>query len=144
MDTKQTNCPICGRELRSRTFAPVSALSAAERSFCFARKEIVKGARVGELFSDRVTKALLPQREKTGKPHTTIAAGKVGDFLSWRLDEEGTLFISGRGSMQKVQLKMPWSEYRDRIRRAVIMPGVSASAPSATACRSKASRSRRT
>lgn len=141
MDTKQTKCPICGMGLKSgfcrscgydesadflksRTLGPVSGLSAAERSFCFARKEIMKGARISELFSGRVTRSLLPQRKKTGKPHTTIAAGKIGDFLSWRLDEEGTLFISGRGSMQKVQLNMPWSDYRDRIRQAVIMPGV--------------------
>ncbi len=46
--------------------------------------------------------------------------------LSWTLDEDGTLTISGYGNMEWLQteLLVPWREYRDRITSIVVESGI--------------------
>ena len=50
-----------------------------------------------------------------------IVTGTSGDGLSWELDGEGTLTVSGVGSMDYTP---GWNGYRARIRRAVLQEGV--------------------
>jgi len=51
-----------------------------------------------------------------------IANGTCGDNLTWTLDEEGTLTISGTGDMEDwvKALDMPWYSYRYSISQAII------------------------
>ncbi len=62
-----------------------------------------------------------------------IAFGKCGDNLTWILDNEGTLTISGTGSMTNYGKKQidgrdittaPWGEYADILRKLVINEGI--------------------
>lgn len=64
-------------------------------------------------------------------PMTTIAAtdvvagGTCGDDLTWTLDSDGLLTISGSGDMEKYSnaTKTPWYTYKDQIRSVVIDSG---------------------
>lgn len=49
--------------------------------------------------------------------------GKCGDDLTWTLDDEGVLTISGRGEMDD-QAYLSWSKYRGEITEVVIRYGV--------------------
>ena len=49
-----------------------------------------------------------------------IDSGNCGDDLTWTLDDEGTLIISGTGEMAEYpQAGTPWHKYRSVIRKAV-------------------------
>ena len=53
------------------------------------------------------------------------ASGKCGDDLTWTLDEQGTLTISGTGDMWDFEWNTtPWYEYRSSIVTLVIEEGV--------------------
>ncbi len=54
---------------------------------------------------------------------TPVASGTCGDSLTWTLDEEGTLTISGTGPMNDGYAS-PWITYRYQIRTAVLESGV--------------------
>lgn len=55
-------------------------------------------------------------------PHT---ADRCGDDLSWSVDENGVLLISGTGDMWDYDVEdPPWREERDQIRELQILPGV--------------------
>ena len=56
----------------------------------------------------------------------TIASGTTGE-LTWKLLDNGTLTISGKGTMPDYYLpnSVPWHEYRDKIAGAIIGDGVS-------------------
>ena len=48
-----------------------------------------------------------------------------GTNLTWKLDEEGTLTISGNGSMGKLkQGESPWEQYKESIKKVVMQSGV--------------------
>ena len=51
------------------------------------------------------------------------ASGTCGDNLTWTLDSEGVLTISGSGEM-KSYLLSPWRDYRSSIKKVVIEEGV--------------------
>jgi len=58
-----------------------------------------------------------------------IASGTCGENLTWELDEEGTLTISGTGEMDDYYAfnglsDAPWDAYRDQIQSVVIGEGV--------------------
>ena len=55
-----------------------------------------------------------------------VASGKCGDNLTWTLDSEGTLTISGTGEMEIYEstLKFPWESYRDNVKGVRIQSGV--------------------
>ena len=58
---------------------------------------------------------------------TTSHGGKCGDNLTWTLDGNGTLTISGSGAMSNFsayQNVAPWLENWDKIARVVVEPGV--------------------
>ena len=55
---------------------------------------------------------------------TDIASGSCGKNLTWVLDSEGTLTVSGTGKMSDYILGAPWAGERDRIIRVVLEEGV--------------------
>ena len=56
----------------------------------------------------------------------TIANGICGDDLTWELDADGTLIISGTGSMNYYAnyTYVPWDSYKQKIKSLVIEQGV--------------------
>ncbi len=52
-----------------------------------------------------------------------VDSGTCGDNLTWVLDDEGTLTISGTGEMERESI-IPWSDYRNYIISVVIENGV--------------------
>lgn len=53
-----------------------------------------------------------------------IASGECGENLTWVLDKEGTLIISGTGEMKPNYLsQMPWVDYKNQIRKVEIQDG---------------------
>ena len=57
---------------------------------------------------------------------TSLGSGTCGDGLTWLLDNDGVLTISGSGAMTDYSSgsKVPWSQYKAEITAAVIEPGV--------------------
>lgn len=55
-----------------------------------------------------------------------VASGTCGENMTWTLDEEGTLTISGRGDMTNYAYsrKAPWATYRSDIYTVVVSSGV--------------------
>ena len=64
--------------------------------------------------------------EPTPPSETIVASGTCGDNLTWKLDDEGTLTISGKGAMTEwVNIdSAPWKTYSNTINKVVIQPGV--------------------
>jgi hypothetical protein len=58
------------------------------------------------------------------------ASGSYGKKLSWKLYDDGTLIISGKGKMSD-DISVPWSEYRDDIYTVSISSGVTSISNSA-------------
>ena len=60
---------------------------------------------------------------------TTLAKGTCGENLTWELDKDGTLTISGTGKMDDYDLiecqYAPWYDVRDSVKRIIIENGVS-------------------
>ena len=60
---------------------------------------------------------------------STVASGTCGDNLTWVLDSEGTLTISGEGEMSNyleygTKCNAPWHEYCDNITSICLMKGL--------------------
>lgn len=56
-----------------------------------------------------------------------MTSGKCGDNLTWTLDDDGTLTISGRGDMENYSLEyndQPWYDKRKLINEIIIKPGI--------------------
>ena len=64
--------------------------------------------------------------DPTPPSETIVASGTCGDNLTWKLDDEGTLTISGKGAMTEwVNIdSAPWKTYSNIINKVVIQPGV--------------------
>ena len=65
--------------------------------------------------------------DPTPPSETIVASGTCGDNLTWKLDDEGTLTISGKGAMTEWvnSDSAPWKiYYRNTINKVVIQPGV--------------------
>ena len=54
---------------------------------------------------------------------TEVASGTCGDNLTWTLDDEGTLTISGTGKMYN-RSYWKWYDYRDNIKKVIVEEGV--------------------
>ena len=67
-----------------------------------------------------------PDPDPTPPSETIVASGTCGDNLTWKLDDEGTLTISGKGAMTEwVNIdSAPWKTYSNTINKVVIQPGV--------------------
>ncbi|MDD5924089.1 MAG: leucine-rich repeat protein [Clostridia bacterium] len=55
---------------------------------------------------------------------TKNAGGKCGDNLSWTIDNDGTLVITGTGEMEFFWDAGPWKDYSDKIKSLVVKNGV--------------------
>ena len=54
-----------------------------------------------------------------------IASGTCGENLTWILDEDGVLTISGTGAMENYEIgKAPWNSVRESIQKVVLEDGV--------------------
>ena len=57
-----------------------------------------------------------------------VASGSCGDNLTWKLDNKGTLTISGTGKMKDFfyagNEKAPWRDYKDKLKKLIIENGV--------------------
>ena len=55
-----------------------------------------------------------------------IASGKCGDNLTWTLNSEGTLTISGTGDMYDYHYvnDMPWAGYKDDLKKLIMNSGI--------------------
>ena len=64
--------------------------------------------------------------DPTPPSETIVASGTCGDNLTWKLDDEGTLTISGKGAMTEWvhSHSAPWATYSNTINKVVIQPGV--------------------
>ena len=61
---------------------------------------------------------------------TVVASGNCGEGVGWELDSEGTLTISGNGSMYDYgDTGVPWISYCDDIQTVVIEDGVTSISP---------------
>ena len=61
------------------------------------------------------------QSDSKARKNGVIASGDCGNSLTWSLDDEGTLTISGEGSMYKWsgETAVPWNSYRTEIQSIV-------------------------
>ena len=52
----------------------------------------------------------------------TTAGGTCGENLTWTLDDQGTMTISGTGEMKSynITLDVPWYDYRKEIKQVII------------------------
>ena len=53
-----------------------------------------------------------------------VVSGTCGDNLTWTLDDNGTLTISGTGNMTDYSYLNPWNNYKDDIKTVIINAGV--------------------
>ena len=71
-----------------------------------------------------------PDQEETIEPSfagETVTSGNIGSNLTWSLDAEGVLTISGSGDMESFSLgKTPWYSYRSSITSVIIEEAVTA------------------
>ena len=67
-----------------------------------------------------------PDPDPTPPSETIVASGTCGDNLTWKLDDEGTLTISGKGAMTEWvnSDSAPWKTHSNTINKVVIQPGV--------------------
>ena len=77
---------------------------------------------------DRLSRILKPGRPESGEaeelPVSNAAqSGTIGENLTWTLDDEGTLTISGTGEMAE-STTYQWNSVKDSIKRIVIESGV--------------------
>ena len=65
-------------------------------------------------------------KQNVVEDESIIASGTCDEFLTWTLDENGTLTISGEGLMEDFgrQDTAPWHEHREAIKKVVIKDGV--------------------
>lgn len=60
----------------------------------------------------------------TDTDETIVASGTCGENLTWRLNDEGTLTISGSGEMENYFINSsPWHVEWEKIKNVVIQPG---------------------
>ena len=60
-------------------------------------------------------------------PAFAETSGTCGDNLTWTLDDDGTLTISGTGAMDDYDYNnYPWYLYRERVKNVIIENGVTA------------------
>lgn len=70
--------------------------------------------------------AMMPQIALNADAAEVVASGTCGANLTWTLDDEGTLAISGMGEMDNygATATAPWYKYREQIHSVIINDGV--------------------
>lgn len=68
--------------------------------------------------SDETRSDIDSRKESTGKQQTVVTSGTCGPNLTWNLDENGQLMISGDGYMEHYNL--PWYPLRYQIQSVVV------------------------
>ena len=124
----------CGR--LAAVELPATLVSVGDYAFdeCGALTDVVFGGTIAQweqiaigTYNDPLTRAAI---------HCTDGdvdhSGKCGRDLTWSLDENGTLTVTGTGEMwDYYNTAAPWAEQRDQIRKVVLEPGVTSVSRSA-------------
>ena len=66
------------------------------------------------------------EKAQNVKDDSIIASGECGDNVTWVLDKEGNLVISGSGKMDDFSANAPWKDYRNDILTVKVENGVTA------------------
>jgi hypothetical protein len=67
----------------------------------------------------------LPYEDDDSDYGTILASGTCGTHVTWQLNTEGTMYISGYGEMSACEYgKQPWLEYKDQIQSVIFESGV--------------------
>jgi hypothetical protein len=79
---------------------------------------------IGSYGNDPLTNATIHYGQESSD--STLDSGTCGENVTWTLDVNGTLTISGTGNMEDyvAPLSVPWYSYRSRISKVVITDGV--------------------
>jgi hypothetical protein len=74
----------------------------------------------------------LPYEEINSEYGTILASGSCGTHVTWQLNTEGTMYISGYGDMSASEPgELPWQEYKDKIQSVIFESGVTSVGDSA-------------
>ncbi len=84
---------------------------------------LVFGLRPVPAYADETETA---ETEEAETDDEGLASGTCGDALTWEIDSDGTLTISGSGSMEDYDNSnpVPWNQYQDDIYEVVINEGI--------------------
>lgn len=74
---------------------------------------------------------LQTQAAEKSETTPTTASGTCGENLTWALDENGTLTISGHGAIDShwSPMDVPWRDLRPLIKKAILEDGITNVAP---------------
>lgn len=91
-----------------------------------AEKEVFEG-NTEEMYSEEEIEKKAPEKREAADARAGIASGKKG-ALTWQLDAQGVLTISGTGEMESLTDSEAWrsDELIGKIKKAVIKKGVTA------------------
>lgn len=62
--------------------------------------------------------------QEIGEENSIAASGTCGENLTWTLDSDGLLTVSGTGTMDYGDSSKIWTDKRDEVKTAVLKPGV--------------------
>lgn len=99
---------------------------AAPEGYVFDKWESVLGSVTFADVKSAKTTFIMPERNVLVKATYRITSGSCGDDLTWNIDDDGKLTISGTGAMQNwsVSSDVPWVSIKDSIKEVVISEGV--------------------
>ena len=83
--------------------------------------------------SDRFSDFVLMYQDK--EDLTTVASGRCGEKVSWALDQDGVLTVSGSGATEACSpTEEPWHAFKEQIKEVIISEGVTALEAGFSAC----------
>lgn len=99
---------------------------AAPEGYVFDKWESVLGSVTFADVKSAKTTFIMPERNVLVKATYRITSGSCGDDLTWNIDDDGKLTISGTGAMQNwsASSDVPWVSIKDSIKEVVISEGV--------------------
>lgn len=106
---------------------------AAPEGYVFDKWESVLGSVTFADVKSAKTTFVMPERNVLVKATYRITSGSCGDDLTWNIDDDGKLTISGTGEMQSwsTPSDVPWVSIKDSIKEVVISDGVTSIAGNA-------------
>ena len=99
---------------------------AAPEGYVFDKWKSVLGSVTFADVKSAKTTFIMPERNVLVKATYRITSGSCGDDLTWNIDDNGKLTISGTGAMQSwsAASDVPWVSIKDSIKEVVISEGV--------------------
>lgn len=99
---------------------------AAEEGYNPVEGSFTVPAEVEELQIEVTLNASSTEQEPKQLDEGIVDSGSCGENLTWKLSEDGVLFISGTGDMEdySVDVPAPWYQYSEQITAVSIEPGI--------------------